>query len=65
MALRRNKFEVGNLVQLKNKETGFGHPLKILQTFRDDINDTFCYRLEGSGWVYESDLISIEHQESV
>jgi len=58
MALRRNKFEVGEFVRLKdhNNPAGFGEPVKIIQTFRDDTNDTFCYRLEGSGWVYEISL---------
>mgnify|MGYP001358264581 CR=1 FL=1 len=55
MALRRNKFEVGNFVQLKHDKTNCIYC--VLQTFRDDTNDTFCYRLDGNGWVNETDLI--------
>lgn len=56
MALRRNKYQQGDIVHLSNDPNKI--PYTVRQMLRDDTNDTFQYKLDG-GWYWEKDLVLV------
>lgn len=52
MALRRHKFEVKDYVKLCSD----ARVEKILQMMYHEVDDTYSYRLEISGWKKEKEL---------
>jgi len=60
MALRRNKFQTGDMVSLIGapKDTYI-----VRQVLHDEVNITYSYRLD-CGWKWEKDLVLVRtHQD--